>query len=320
MRRCFSRPLSLRTICSSTLAVVVTPMLSLVLLLTTFKTVTALGVGLRYDTDDPLLQTFRPPRQTPAQVKVMENITSWSKPRSEAAEAWVLDYMGNASMRARLHPSLANMSKEELLTRFTWEMNNMPIFHNAPTNQADFVNGIIFDDSPLNATLGSGFLQSTCLREALGGPEVTPFTSADSHHPLGYSYTLFFHIMGLPLAVIPNRTYAWPLSAADECFLFNANNLLKSGSGNPVYGGATYVLNRKKLGDRLLVEAWDAGNMASMTGDTHLPFPGFGTVDNWYHLVQMHEALFNLPYPPQWGIPESQCCNYSLADLFNRWW
>lgn len=52
-----------------------------------------------------------------------------------------------------------------------------------------------------------------------------------------------------------------------------------------------------------------------------LPFPGFGTLEHWYHLLQYHEALFNLPYPKEWHMPpQFPCCNYSIADVFNRWW
>lgn len=35
----------------------------------------------------------------------------------------------------------------------------------------------------------------------------------------------------------------------------------------------------------------------------------------------MHEALFNLPHPASWHMPDSiKCCNYSIANLFNQWW
>ena len=34
----------------------------------------------------------------------------------------------------------------------------------------------------------------------------------------------------------------------------------------------------------------------------------------------MHEAIFNLPYSAIRNVSNDICCNYSVADLFNRWW
>ena len=34
----------------------------------------------------------------------------------------------------------------------------------------------------------------------------------------------------------------------------------------------------------------------------------------------MHEAIFNLPYSARRNVSNDTCCNYSVADLFNRWW
>jgi hypothetical protein len=107
-----------------------------------------------------------------------------------------------------------------------------------------------------------------------------------------------------------------------------------------------WVLNPNTMHDRTLVEAWDAGNMHAFGHDTDVAFPGYGTLTDWYHLVQLHvsdalrladaprptcsptalrvvpraslpqEALFNLPYPSDFDVPASlPCCNYSLADV-----
>eukprot|EP01060_Flectonema_neradi_P026584 TRINITY_DN3569_c0_g1_i1.p1 TRINITY_DN3569_c0_g1~~TRINITY_DN3569_c0_g1_i1.p1 ORF type:complete len:388 (+),score=52.69 TRINITY_DN3569_c0_g1_i1:498-1661(+) len=123
---------------------------------------------------------------------------------------------------------------------------------------------------------------------------------------------------------MPPTTYSpskWTLSMANECLLYNANNLRKTSLGNFIYGGITYVLNPNTLRTRTFFESWDAGLTEQMYPQLNISYPGFGTFDDWYHLVQPHEEFFNLPYPASWKVPSSvACCNYSLADLFNRWW
>ena len=49
------------------------------------------------------------------------------------------------------------------------------------------------------------------------------------------------------------------LRQAENCMLFNANNLRKNSFGNVEYGGVTYVLNKQALKGRLFWEAFDAG-------------------------------------------------------------
>lgn len=246
---------------------------------------------------EQLFQAYRPPRQTPAQLAVMANISNWAKSQSAAARPWVLEYVGSAMVRARLHPWLQGLSNEDLLERFEWEFEHLMIFHNAPSTDQDALESIVHDDSPISATISNGVLQNPCIRQAIGGPE------AD-----GYLYASYYEDMGLNRSALGTDSF-FTLRQANECFLFSANNLQRKALGNTYYGAITYVLNRAALKDRLLVEAWDAGNMQTMVNETGLRFPGYGTPDDWLHLVQMHEALFNLPYPASWHIPPSvPCC------------
>ena len=255
---------------------------------------------------------FRPPRQTPTQKEVLSKIASKAVEQSNAAKEWVIQYMGNTTLRGRLPNSLKNISNEELFNRFDWEFRRLSIIHNAPLDEEE-VNAqkIISDDTILNITLNNGYIQNPCHRLVTGGPEKIQL--ADS-----YAYNFFIKRVGMPTtAYSPN----WTLSDANECLLYNANNLRKTSLGNFIYGGVTYVLNQKALKDRIFFEAWDAGNTETMYHELNMSYPGFGTIDNWYHLVKPHEELFNLPYPQAWRVPSIiKCCDYSIADLFNRWW
>ena len=53
--------------------------------------------------------------------------------------------------------------------------------------------------------------------------------------------------MGMPETAFADPT--WPLRQADECFLFNANNLRKSSLGNVLYGAMTSVLTPQGSGE-----------------------------------------------------------------------
>jgi len=221
--------------------------------------------------------------------------------------------MGSEAVRSRLHKSLQHLTDDELLERFTWEFERLPIFHNAPSTQLDLYESGIHDDSDVDVSVRDGYLQNPCIREVLGGNEMS---MADT--PINYFYSYFFEFMGMPTTAYANPN--WPLRQADECFIFNANNLRKTSLGNVFYGAMTWVLNPKVLENTLLFEVWDAGNTFSFGEAVNVSFPGYGTRRDWYHLVQMHEALFNLPYPAWFNLSNATCCNYSLADLFNRWW
>jgi hypothetical protein len=260
--------------------------------------------------DDPLYQAYRPPRQTRTQAAVIENISSFAKKHSEDARPWVRQYMGSETVRSRLHESLQHLTDEELLERFTWEFERLPIFHNGPSTALDLEEATIHDDSAMNVSVRDGYLQNPCIREVLGGNQAR-----------GYSYANFFEIFGMPDVAYANSH--WPLRQADECFLFNANNLRKTSLGNVFFGGMTWVLNPKVLDKTLLFEVWDAGKTFSAMREVNVTFPGYGTRRDWYHLVQMHEALFNIPDNGPYNTSANSsdtCCNYSIADLFNRWW
>jgi|EP01046_Picozoa_sp_COSAG06_P007275 hypothetical protein len=86
--------------------------------------------------DPPLLQRFRPPRQTPAQAAAYRAIETKAEALSAAAKSWVLEYMGSKTVRSQLDPSLQHYSNEELLQMLTWEFERLPIFHNAPVDGA----------------------------------------------------------------------------------------------------------------------------------------------------------------------------------------
>ncbi len=84
--------------------------------------------------DPPLLQRFRPPRQTSAQAAAYHAIETKAEALSAAARPWVLDYMGSQTVRSQLDPSLQHYSNDELLQMLTWEFERLPIFHNAPVD------------------------------------------------------------------------------------------------------------------------------------------------------------------------------------------
>jgi len=262
---------------------------------------------------NPLLQKYRPPRQTKAQAKVIANITHFAKAHSSAAKSWVLQYMGSHAVRSRLMPLLQNLSNSQLMERFTWEFQHLPIFHNSPTSNWEATESFLRDDTPINLTVFDRYLQNTCIRETLGGPQMT-----SDGEPFHYLYSSYFVEMGMPPAAFGNPH--WPLRQSNECFLFNSNNLRKTSVGSMLYGAMTWVLNPDTLNDRLFFETCDYGMWKYLSTKGNISYPGFGTRKDWYHLVEAHEAIFNLPYPASWGIPESMCCNYSVADLFNRWW
>jgi hypothetical protein len=116
------------------------------------------------------------------------------------------------------------------------------------------------------------------------------------------------------------------LREANNCFLFNANNLLHEALGNDQYGGMTYVLDAKKLSaeQRMFMEPVDGGLMTqTQWGDwkfwVNLLFGNFGW-NTWVlgtlyppaflHLVQPHEAE-NVHLNPAYT---------NMAEIFNYWW
>lgn len=275
-------------------------------------------------------QKYRPPRQTPTQASLFAHIASEAAINSSKAKAWVLEYMGSTSARKYLDQSLKMLSNEDLFDRFVWEWEHLPIIHNAPVSDKDkypFGNVPLQDDTILNLTLHNGYVQNVCQRFAVGADPPQTLSSAD-----GYANT-FIHDFGMPASAYPTPgTSAWTARQANECLLYDANNLQKKQSGNGlVYGGTTYVLNRATMRKRQFFEAWDAGSTSMVRCDSphcglpkseclDIPLPGFGTQDDWLHLVQPHELLMNSPFPAAFGPSVSGCCNYNISDLFNRWW
>eukprot|EP00756_Hemistasia_phaeocysticola_P039203 Hpha_TRINITY_DN16802_c1_g1::TRINITY_DN16802_c1_g1_i4::g.151064::m.151064 len=155
-----------------------------------------------------------------------------------------------------------------------------------------------------------GYLQTPCTRYVLGGPQKV----ANVKTYIGF-YTRRFGINSTEEAMIKT------LRNANDCLIFNANNLLLS-VGNIFYGGLTWVLNPQAMRDRLMFEAWDAGITESQYLKLEPPvYPGLGTFEDWLHLIQPHEELWNLPIPDSFGPNASSlpCCNYSIAYLLNRW-
>ena len=101
-------------------------------------------------------QPFRPPRRTAVQAAAISKIINQSQQLSEAARPWVLEYMGSDAVRMHLHQSLQSLSNAELLERFEWEFQRLPIIHNTPVdaaNVADLIYMQSIDDTTLNLTL-----------------------------------------------------------------------------------------------------------------------------------------------------------------------
>ena len=265
--------------------------------------------------DDPTLrQRFRPPQQTPAQAAAMAEIAATALKESAAAQPWMLDYMG--SVRPSLDPSLQGLSTTELLAMFTWEFQRLPVFHNAPLDAWDVDRIGINDDTPLNITLSNGHIQQPCERWVLGGPQ-------DLFTTIIYG-DMFESHFGLKVRHLCDLTAT--LRQANNCLLFNANNLLHGSLGNYEYGGMTFVLDAKKLGaeERMFMEPIDGGLMTQTQWESwrfwvNLLFGQFGW-NTWvlgtlyppafYHLIQPHEAenkVLNKDYT-------------NLAAIFNYWW
>ena len=126
--------------------------------------------------DDPLYQAFRPPRQTPVQAAVIENITAFARTHSEEAKPGVLQYMGSEAVRSKLHESLQHLTDDELLGRFIWEFERLPIFHNTPSSELDLEEARVHDDSAISVSVRDGYLQNLCIREVLGVNEPVNYT------------------------------------------------------------------------------------------------------------------------------------------------
>ena len=123
--------------------------------------------------------------------------------------------MGSEAVRSKLHESLQHLTDDELLERFIWEFERVPIFHNAPSSGLDLEEASVHYDSAISVSVRDEYPQNPCIREVLGRNE-----------PVNYAYSRFFMNMGMPETAFANPT--GPLRQADECFLFNANNLRKS--------------------------------------------------------------------------------------------
>lgn len=187
---------------------------------------------------DPLIQQFRPPVQTRTQAKVAAELTVSAANKSTAARAQVLQKMGSAHLRTRLHPSLRTLSNEALLERFAWEFDHLQLFHNAPTSKRNgeeisaAENGGHSDDSPVDASIANGYLQNPCHRQAVG---------AKISGPVGY--TPFYIWMGMPASAYgtkySEKTF-YTLRQANECLLFSANNLLKAPAGSATCDGPRF--------------------------------------------------------------------------------
>ena len=261
-------------------------------------------------------QPFRPPRRTAVQADAISKIINESQSLSEAARPWVLEYMGSDAVRTHLHPSLQTLSNADLLARFEWEYSRLPIIHNAPVdaaNVADLIYMQSIDDTTLNLTLENGFIQNTCQR-TVDGASREPAAVGNAYHQMAVTQ------WGFPSWPTPTKLTT---TRANDCMIYNANNLRKTSGGNTVaYGGMTYVLNPKTMRGRRFTEVADGGLLQEFHSKLNFSFPyPLGTVEHWFHLLQPHEAFFNLPYPPEWHIPPTvKCCNYSIADIFNRWW
>eukprot|EP01043_Picozoa_sp_COSAG02_P027027 COSAG02_NODE_1576_length_11868_cov_82.967117_1_plen_1282_part_00 len=252
----------------------------------------------------PLVQRFRPPQQTPAQATAHAKLETKAKIDSEAARAWVTSYLGGSAVRKHLDASLQHYNGSQLLEMFEWEFQRLQLFHNAPIDgKRIFVQTgkrCCPDDTPLNETLNNGYLQQPCQRYVMGGGQ----------RSLQFYQHLYTDRYGLDYGSCgfsENTT----LQQANNCMLFNANNLLKKSVGNFGFGGITYVLNTKVLRGRLIFEPADGGLTESKYQHV-LPggrYPTLGTREAFLHLLQPHEELFN------------QSGNYkTIAVVLNRWW
>ena len=262
--------------------------------------------------DEPLRSAFRPPQQTAAQAKAMAKVYAAAATDSAAARPWALAYMGSAAVRSRLHASLQHYSNEQLLAMFSWEFERLPLFHNAPLDSFGATLFAVQDDTPLNVTLDNGYLQNVCQRYVLGGPESWWST-------VTYG-AMFIDGFGVePDSSMGNGNqcvFTSSLRSANDCLLYNANNLFKSPGGNDFdYGSVTYLLNRKVMSSgkqqRLLWEIWDGG-LVSIYNKAQARY---GTVDPpaFYHLLQPHEEVWT-------EQAKANGKSYSIADVFNRWW
>ena len=65
----------------------------------------------------------------------MAEVAATALRESAEARPWMLNYMGG--VKSSLDPSLQDLSNAELLERFTWEFQRLPIFHNAPLDAWD---------------------------------------------------------------------------------------------------------------------------------------------------------------------------------------
>ena len=205
--------------------------------------------------DEPLRVAFRPPKQTAAQATAMDKVYADAAAQSAAAKPWALSYMGSSAVRGRLDASLQHYSDEQLLDMFTWEFQRLPLMHNAPLDSYGATLAAVQDDTPMNVTLDNGYLQTPCQRYTLGGPE-------DWTGIFGYSFMYSGFGVESDASWTMNTIcgFTSTLRGANDCLLFSANNLFKTHIGNTGgYGAVTYLLNRKRMAKRMLLEIWDGG-------------------------------------------------------------
>ena len=145
----------------------------------------------------------------------MKIIADTALKQSAASKSWVEDYL--EGVRPSLDPSLQSLSAAKLLEMFTWEFQRLPVFHNAPLDAYDVDRIGINDDTPLNITLENGHIQQPCERYVLGGPEDL-FTTII----YGDMFSAHFDLKVKHLCDLTST-----LRGANNCLLYNANNLLK---------------------------------------------------------------------------------------------
>ena len=154
----------------------------------------------------------------------MASIENDAQQQSAAAQSWVIDHLGSPTTRARLDPSLAVMTPEQLLERLDWEMARLPIIHNAPVSDisAGEMPGLQ-DDTPLNVTLRNGYLQNVCHRYVFGG----------SRPPESKLRAITNYANGVFHAHYHMPPYSDTVTAreANECMIFCATNIRKQSIG-----------------------------------------------------------------------------------------
>lgn len=254
--------------------------------------------------DFDFIDQYQPaPAQTAEQAAALANLTTGAASRSAAAKPKLKEYLKNTVLPALTGTPLENLTEDELLERLDWEFARLQIFHTGDAVPGDPADEDKVDTSQFT-NYNNGYIVNPCQLYVFGG--VDNSKRPDSPPP----YYLQVEVMQMWFGLKPfERGTVFPtLAEANNCILYNANNLQKTSLGNTYYGSVTYVF--KANPQTMFVFPYDSG--WAWTQDPKWPWD-IGTFDEFYSVLLNnveHYVTSSSTGPKGWN----------LAELFKRWY